>query len=216
MLSAIVLAGGPSSRLGGRPKALVELCGRPMLSYVLDTASSVADEVLVVVGSEGQGEALSNALGDAELVVDEGALGPPCPLRGLVSGLRAARGGVALVLACDMPLVSARVLSFLADVLSHMNAAIPRWPNGYVEPLQAVYRAGPSIRAGEALLKAGEDLSMRSFLRALGRVRYVSTEVLKELDPDLATFLNVNSPADLRKAEMALRARERRAQRGLR
>ena len=187
-----------------------------MLSYVLDTASSVADEVLVVVGSEGQGETLSSAIGDAELVIDDGALGPPCPLRGLVSGLRAARGDVALALACDMPLVSARVLSFLADVLSHMNAAVPRWPNGYVEPLQAAYRVGPSIRAGEALLRAGEDIAMRSFLRALGRVRYISTEVIKELDPGLSTFLNVNSPADLRKAEMLLRARGRRAQRGLR
>ena len=215
-MSAVVLTGGPSSRLGGRPKALVELCGRPMLSYVLDTASSVAEEVLVVAGSEEQGEALSGAIGDAGLVIDDGELGPPCPLRGLVSGLRAAQGDVALALACDMPLVSARVLSFLADVLSHMNAAVPRWPNGYVEPLQAAYRVGPSIRAGEALLRAGEDIAMRSFLRALGRVRYVSTEVLRELDPGLSTFLNVNSPADLRKAEMLLRARGRGAQRGLR
>ena len=212
----LILAGGSSSRFGGRPKALLPLLGRPMISYVLDVARSVSDDVVVVVSSAEQAEAIEEAVDARGLLVNDGDLGPPCPLRGLVSGLKAVENDVALALACDMPLVSARVLSFLADVLSYMNAAVPRWPNGYVEPLQASYRVGPSIRAGEALLRAGEDIAMRSFLRALGRVRYVSTEVLRELDPDLTTFLNVNSQADLRKAETVLRARGKRARRGLR
>ena len=212
----LILAGGSSSRFGGRPKALLPLLGRPMISYVLDVARSVSDDVVVVVSSAEQAEAIEEAVDARGLLVNDGDLGPPCPLRGLVSGLKAVENDVALALACDMPLVSARVLSFLTDVLSYMNAAVPRWPNGYVEPLQASYRVGPSIRAGETLLRAGEDIAMRSFLRALGRVRYVSTEVLRELDPDLTTFLNVNSQADLRKAETVLRTRGKRARRGLR
>jgi len=187
-----------------------------MISYVLDVARSVSDDVVVVVSSAEQAEAIEEAVDARGLLVNDGDLGPPCPLRGLVSGLKAVENDVALALACDMPLVSARVLSFLTDVLSYMNAAVPRWPNGYVEPLQASYRVGPSIRAGETLLRAGEDIAMRSFLRALGRVRYVSTEVLRELDPGLSTFLNVNSQADLRKAETVLRTRGKRVRRGLR
>ena len=216
MFSVLILAGGSSSRFGGRPKALLPLLGKPMMTYVLDVAHTVSDDVVIVVSSTEQAEAIEEAVDACGLFVDDGDLGPPCPLRGLVSGLRAVKNDIALALACDMPLVSARVLSFLADVLSHMNAAVPRWPNGYVEPLQAAYRVGPSIRAGEALLRTGEDIAMRSFLRALRRVRYISTEILKDLDPGLTTFLNVNSQADLKKAETVLRAREKRAQRGLR
>ena len=207
IISVVVLAGGPSSRMSRGPKALIQLCGRPMISYVLDVARSLSGDVVVVAGSEEQARALEGAVGDARLIVDEPGLGPKCPLLGLITGLKAVKGDVALALACDMPLVSAKVLSFLAEVLSYMNATVPRWPNGYVEPLHAAYRVSAALRAGEELLRAGGPVDMRSFLSTLGRVRYISTEVLKELDPALATLMNVNTPTDLRRAEMALRAR---------
>ncbi len=208
MASAIILAGGASRRLSGRFKAVLELCGRPMLSYVLEAVSGLAEETIVVVSTEEQAEILSGLELPAEprVVVDEEA-GPKCPLLGLTTGLRAARADVALVLACDMPLVSRAVLSFLLEVLSYMNAVVPRWPNGFIEPLQAVYRTGKAARASLELLRSGGPYDMRSFLAKLGRVRYVSTKVIEQLDPGLTTFLNVNTPADLRKAETILRAR---------
>ncbi len=198
----------------GKPKAFVELCGRPMIAYVLDTASELSRDIVVVASSREQAEAIeaSGVLGAsrARLVLDEGALGPSCPLLGLVSGLSAVRGEIALALACDTPLASHRVLAFLADVISYTNAAVPRWPNGYIEPLQAAYRARKAAEAGRRLLEAaknGGPLNMRAFLRELGRVRYISTRVLEDLDPGLATFLNVNTPADLKRAEIMLKAR---------
>ena len=202
------MAGGRSRRLGGF-KALVELCGRPMISYALEAVSGLASDVVVVVSAEEQARALraSGALGDARIAMDRPGLGPSCPLLGLSSGLSEAGGQEALVLACDMPLASRQGLSLLVEILSHMNAVVPRWPNGYVEPLQAVYKVGPALRASEEALRSGGAVDMRSFLRALGRVRYVSTRMLEELDPGLNTFLNVNTPADLRRAEYALRAR---------
>jgi len=207
--SVVVLAGGQARRFGGVDKALLEICGRPMISYVLDVASSLSPDVVVVVSSDEQVKALSKLIRPekADVVIDEGELGPRCPLLGLITGLKAVEHEKALALACDMPLASKAVLSFLAEVMSYMNASVPRWPNGYVEPLQAAYRTGKAIRAGEAVLKSGGDITMRSFLKELGRVRYVSTNVLEQLDPGLRTFTNVNTPADARKAELALRAR---------
>jgi molybdopterin-guanine dinucleotide biosynthesis protein A len=38
-------------------------------------------------------------------------------------------------------------------------------------------------------------------------VRYVSTLVLEQIDPELKTFFNVNNPIDLKKAEIMLRQR---------
>jgi len=212
-VSVLILAGGQGSRLGqaGKPKALVELCGRPLISYVLEVVGSLSRDLVVVVSSEEQASALesSGVLVGAKLVLDDASLGPACPLLGLVSGLSAVRKPVALALACDTPLVSRSVLAFLADVISYMNAAVPSWPNGYVEPLQAAYRVRPAVEAGRHVLKAGESPSLRAFLRELRRVRYISTAVLEQLDPGLSTFLNVNTPADLRRAEAILRARRR-------
>ena len=208
MASAIVLAGGSSRRMSGQFKALLNLCGHPMISYVLETARSVAQDIVVVVSTAEQAEALRNSgiLSDVKLVLDEG-LGPNCPLLGLVSGLRAVEAEKAIVIACDTPLVSKTVLEFLLDIISRMNAAVPRWPNGFMEPLQAVYKVSRALRAGEELLRSGGPYDLRSFLRSLGRVRYVSTLLLEELDPGLNTFLNVNTLADLRRAETILRAR---------
>jgi len=208
-LSVVVLAGGQGRRLGGTSKALVDLCGKPMIFYALRVATSLSSDVVVVVSSEEQREALSKLLGaeGIRIVIDEQDLGPSCPLLGLVSGLKAVKHRKALALACDMPLASRDVLYFLADVMSYMNASVPRWPNGYVEPLQAAYRVGRAAEVGEELLRSGEGIRMGSFLKALGRVRYISTSVLKQLDPGLSTFLNVNTLDDLRRAEVALRAR---------
>jgi len=47
-------------------------------------------------------------------------------------------------------------------------------------------------------------MDMRSMIGNLKRVRYVSTIVLREIDPELRTFFNVNTPADLKMAELIL------------
>ena len=95
-----------------------------------------------------------------------------------------------------------------------MNAVIPRWPNGYIEPLQAVYRTDKALKASEEAVENGR-MDMRSMIRGLRRVRYVSTIVIREIDPELDTFMNINSRFDLRRAELILkrrgRAREREA-----
>ncbi|MDH5459844.1 MAG: hypothetical protein OEW71_02260, partial [Candidatus Bathyarchaeota archaeon] len=83
-------------------------------------------------------------------------------------------------------------------------AVIPRWPNGYIEPLQAVYCTKPALEAAKNALSEGK-LDIRSMVEKLRGIRYVSTLVLQQLDPTLRTFFNVNTPLDLKKAEFTLR-----------
>ena len=122
---------------------------------------------------------------------------------GAAAGFRNARGEYSLLLPCDTPFVSREVLSLLLEISPGVNAVIPRWPNGYVEPLQAVYRTRRALQAAEEAIRMGR-LDMRSMISLLRRVRYVSTLVLKQLDPNLTTFFNLNTPQDLRRAEILL------------
>jgi molybdopterin-guanine dinucleotide biosynthesis protein A len=69
--------------------------------------------------------------------------------------------------------------------------------------LQAVYSRKPALEAAKAALGEG-GLNMRVLVERLRGVRYVSTLVLEQLDPELRTFFNVNTPLDLKKAEKML------------
>ncbi|MEM3695012.1 MAG: molybdenum cofactor guanylyltransferase [Candidatus Bathyarchaeia archaeon] len=200
--SAIVLAGGVSSRFG-KDKGLMPLANRPLIRYVLDAVEGVVEEEIVVVSSKIQLENYIKVLGsDVRLVIDEGQM--RTPLLGALTGLKMACGEYAILLPCDTPFITKEIVSLLFELCINKNAAIPRWPNGYIEPLQAVYRVKPAFDAAERALVAG-GLNMRSMINALREVRYVSTLVLQQLDSELKTFFNVNTPLDLKRAELMLK-----------
>ena len=200
--SAVILAGGFSRRFG-RDKGLVVLSGKPLILHVIDRVSKVADEVLVVVSSEEQKNKFETILEEkANLLIDKDD--SQSPLVGAITGFESANSEYSLLLPCDTPLVSTQIVQFLIDMCTNRSAAIPRWPSGYIEPLQAVYRTESALTAAKTALKQGK-MNMRSMIDNLRGVRYVSTMVLEQLEPDLLTFFNVNTPQDLKKAESILK-----------
>jgi len=196
--SAVILAGGFSKRFG-QDKALVQLAGKPLILHVFDTISGVVDETVVVVSSEGQIDPIEHLLqGKANIVVDKGRT--QSPLIGASTGFVNAKGKYSLLLPCDTPFVSSRMASLLLDLCINKNAVIPRWPNGYIEPLQAVYHTKSALTATKTALKE-KKLDLQSMIAHLKSIRYISTLVLKQIDSELSTFFNINTLEDLRKAE---------------
>ena len=202
--SAVILAGG-SSRRFGQNKGLLELAGIPLILHVVDKALHVVDEAVVVVSSDAHRRAFTCLLQDkATVVVDK--LEEQSPLVGALTGFERVRGKHSLLLPCDAPFISNRVLSLLLDLCINRNAAIPRWPNEYIEPFQAAYHTESALRAAEISLKE-KKLDMHSMILHMTRVRYISTLVLRQMDPKLLTFFNINTPEDLRRAEAILKRR---------
>jgi molybdopterin-guanine dinucleotide biosynthesis protein A len=200
--SAVILAGGFSRRFG-RDKGLVVLAGKPLILHVIDRVYKVVDEILVVVSSEKQKNKFEVILEEkANLVIDKDD--SQSPLVGAITGFETADAEYSLLLPCDTPLVSTQIVQFLLDMCVNRSAAIPRWPGGYIEPLQAVYRTESALTAAKTALKQGK-MNMQSMIDNLSGVRYVSTIVLEQLEPDLLTFFNVNTPQDLNKAEAILK-----------
>lgn len=198
MKTAIILAGGFSERFG-QDKGLVQMAGKPLVLHVYERASKNVDEVTVVVSSIRQREAYSSLLpnGTRILVDIEDS---QSPLIGALTGFADARGDYSILLPCDTPFILREVVKLLFEISQGMDAAIPRWPNGYIEPLQAVYRTDSALTAAEEAIKKG-GMRLLSMISLLKKVRYLSTEVIKKVDPDLITFFNINTPADLKNAE---------------
>lgn len=200
--SVVILAGGFSSRFG-QDKGLVRLAGKPLIKHVLGAADNIVEEKIVVVSSKVQAENFAKVV-DSNVNVLVDADDVQSPLVGALAGFEETHGKYALLLPCDTPLVSREVLLLLFDLCIGKNAVIPRWPNGNIEPLHAVYCTKFALEAAKSALSGGK-LNMRSMADGLRGVRYVSTLVLQQLNPDLRTFFNVNTLLDLKKAESMLK-----------
>ncbi|NWF87779.1 molybdenum cofactor guanylyltransferase [Candidatus Bathyarchaeota archaeon] len=196
--SAIVLAGGFSRRFG-RDKGLSQLAYKPLVKHVLDAISPFVNEKIVVVSSQAQAENYKKAL-DSRITVVTDIENKQTPLVGALTGFKEAHGEYSFLLSCDVPFVSKDVVSLLFELCIGRNAVVPRWPNCYIEPLHAVYCTKPAYEATKNALDA-QELNMQAMIDKLKCVRYVSTLVLQQLDPELRTFFNINTPLDLKKAE---------------
>lgn len=202
MKSAVILAGGYSRRFGS-DKGLVLLRNKPLVKHVIDKVTPIVDEVLVVVSCEEQKTKFVPIVKNiAKIVTDRDD--SQSPLIGAITGFEEVNGKYSLLLPCDVPLVSTEILQFLFEIQGNKHAVIPRWPNGYIEPLQAIYHTKSALNAAKIALKEGY-MNMISMIKNLIAVRYISTIVLKQFNPDLWTFFNVNHPKDLLKAESYLK-----------
>ena len=129
-----------------------------------------------------------------KLVIDERDINSP--LVGALTGFNSASGEYSLLTACDTPLISFEVISFFLSLAQNYDAVIARWPNGYVEPLQAIYRTQKALQAAIQALNENK-LRMRDMIVHLNNPRYITTGTIRKLDPQLKTFYNINTVPDL-------------------
>lgn len=201
-MSAIIVAGGTSKRFG-QDKGQITLAGKPLIHHVLDKLNTIADETIIVVNSEEQKKKLTQTIHKkTQVMIDK--VNAHTPLAGALTGFEAVKNEYTLLLPCDTPFLSPEILSFLLEVCVNKSAAIPRWPNGNIEPLHAAYHAPTAAEAAKTAIEQGKR-DMRSMIEEMRNVRYISTIVLQQFDPKLSTFFNINTPNDLRQAEAMIK-----------
>lgn len=189
--AGIILAGGHSQRMG-TSKALLSLPGQPsetFLSHLASTLAPLCAEVLVVARDPAQFADVT--LPQMRMVFDEKPGGGP--LMGLYSGLKAAQSSTALVVAVDMPFVQPALLAFLLAHYEENTLLVPI-VEGVPQVLLAIYPRSilPLI---ETLLKQGKR-APRALLEA-APVQYIEEAQLREVDPQLRSFVGINTPEDL-------------------
>jgi molybdopterin-guanine dinucleotide biosynthesis protein A len=172
----------------GRNKAFLRLEGRPLIAIVADRLCQVAREVIIAADdTKLYAPFADRAVPD--LIPGVGTLG------GIHAGLSAARNPLAIVVGCDMPFLNPAVLAWFVGAVGEADLAILK--NGeHFEPLHAVYRKS-CLPAITALIRGGERRAYR--LHEQVRVRYVAPNEISHIDPELASFRNINTPAQWRR-----------------
>lgn len=182
-VAAAILAGGRGKRLGNIDKGLVRVGGQPIVARQLAVLQPLVAERLIVAGDPAPYKDFG-----ARLVVDLHPGGGP--LSGIEAALSASDADALLVFACDLPFLDAALVTALRDA-EPAEAVVARL-DGKAQPLAARY--------ARSILPTVKRRLSRDQLRMLDLVGAVDPRWL-DFPADTRALFNVNTPADLARAE---------------
>lgn len=184
-MEAFILAGGASRRMGtDKSQLLIER--QTFTERIAETLLAVTDSV-TLVGFGGR-EASSSLPVVADVYPQWGALG------GLHAALAACKDEWAIVVACDLPFVTAELFTFLAGMRLDHDAVVPVQQDGRPQPLAALYRVDPCLQRATELIEAGRRRPL-DLLEAVNTC-WVQFDELTNLAQSESFFVNINTPSD--------------------
>lgn len=182
---AVILSGGLNTRMKGRNKAFLEISGRTILDRLLESLQSSFSEILLVTRQP------DLYAGHCFHVVED-IYPDRSSLTGIHAGLVNAVADFSFVVPCDTPFLQPGLVNTLLDELEpDLDIVVPFF-DGHYQPLCAIYskRCIPAI---EDQLNRNDYKIINLYDRL--NLRIVTKEKLSAADPELLSFLNVNTPA---------------------
>jgi molybdenum cofactor guanylyltransferase len=189
--TGVILAGGNNSRFSGKNKALVSIGGKRILDRIYEVFSILFDKTILVTN-----DPLQYMEWDFDIVTDIFPI--RSSLTGIHTGLFYLTTPYAFFVACDIPFIKKELIEILLDgVEPGIDIVIPETSKG-VEPLCSVYSKRCFNPIQEQLEK--KSLKIQRVFRKV-RVKKISEDILRTIDPDLVSLSNINTPDDLARAK---------------
>lgn len=197
-VSAFILCGGTSSRMG-QPKGLLKVGAQPLIVRIADLVQPLVSTVAVVGSSKSYADLDLHLIEDANLGISQEESRTMGPLRGIASALISTRTDWNLILACDLPYLSADWLDWLLAraTASSRQIVMPRTAGG-LEPLAAVYRR-ECCEAIIAALRRGVH-KVTDALEPF-RIEIVTASDWEHIGAAGRVLYNMNTPEDYHQAQ---------------
>ena len=178
----------------GQDKGLVPFMGKTLVERVIDRVQPIADELIITTNNPDGYNFLGLPL-FPDKIPGRGALG------GLYSALDAASQSQVAVIACDMAFVSCALISAEIDLMLQHDAdlVIPYTGDG-LEPFHALYRRDTCLPEIKATINA-DKWRVDAWFSGVNLVR-IEPDQIRRYDSEMLCFYNINTPADLREAEL--------------
>ena len=200
--TGIILSGGLNTRFDGVNKALAPVGGKRIIDWLLEVFSDIFDETILVTNHPEQ-------FLQYDLTIVTDVFEQRSSLTGIHSGLFYARNPYAFFSACDTPFLKKELIEFLIrNIEPNIDIIMPQTTAGF-EPLCAVY-SKRCLKSAEDHLKANK-LKIQWALRS-HRTKNIAENDLRQVDPELVSFFNINTPQDLETAEKIAENREQRTE----
>jgi molybdopterin-guanine dinucleotide biosynthesis protein A len=199
-VSCVILVGGESRRIGS-DKARVVLGGKKLFSHVFEKLSPLFSDIMIGAhDSEYPIEELGD-IKDARLITDRASnLDKRGPALGLCAALAEARNQWIFMTACDHPFIEPALVEYLATLRDDVDCVVPIIA-GKFQPLFALYAKtcldALNERVTTATNKKGR--SLYDFLKETKglRVRYVTEAEIEKIDPELKSFIDIDTNEEL-------------------
>ncbi len=194
LFQGYVLAGGKSRRMG-TDKAFLEFGGITFLEHAVNSLSTVCGNVKIVINDSEIEPKIKKLLPKNKCLHDvfknRGALG------GIHAALQDCESRFAIILACDLPLVEAKIIENLAKIAANKSettsAIVPLQSDGTLQTLCAIYRKDHCLAALERLLRTQNSVSVKDLIANVSHI-CVSCADLSDSEN---MFLNINDKNDL-------------------
>ena len=173
----------------GTDKAFLKVDGVPMIEHVLRVLRTVVSRIIIVTNMPE-----SYAAYDVEVVTD--ACNKRGSLIGIYSGLLKSKDEYNLVVACDMPFLNSRLLSYMASQADSYDIVLPK-VGEFVEPLHAIYHKRLTTIMDSHIKR--DQLQIRGIFSGLN-IRYITEEEINRHDPERRSFVNLNTPKEYKEA----------------
>ncbi|MCM3902706.1 MAG: molybdenum cofactor guanylyltransferase [Pyrinomonadaceae bacterium] len=185
LMASFILVGGESSRMG-TDKASLLLEGRTFVQRIAEELLKVTDSVTLI--GKDSGNLRLNLPSIPDVYQNWGALG------GVHAALSASQSPWSLIVACDLPFVTAGLFARLAGLRNDFEAVAAIQRDGRPQPLAALYRKDPCMLRADQLIKSGERRPI-ALLQSV-RTRWTPFSELQELPGAEHFFDNINTPQD--------------------
>jgi molybdopterin-guanine dinucleotide biosynthesis protein A len=189
--SGVILSGGLNTRFSGREKAFIQIGEKRIIDRIYALFSGLFEEIVVVTNNP-----LLFLEWDLNIVTD--LFDIRSSLTGIHAGLFHTTNPYAFFTACDAPFLRKELVETILERIDEKaDIIMPRTSAGQ-EPLCSVY-SKRCLETAQQHLKQKKLKIQLAFRRC--RIKYVSEKILREKDPDLLSFFNINTPEDLTKAQ---------------
>ena len=177
--TAIVLAGGKGSRIGG-DKGLLPVKGKAMIEYIVEQLVPNFDEILI-----SSNDVLKHSLAKYTVIPDEKA--GEGPLMGILSCLEHSKSGLNFITACDIPDINMQLVRRMLREIGEYDVIVPIGNDGHIEPLFGIYKSSVNNIVREILYNS-ENRKVRSLFDRV-KTKYLQFDTLD-------WYKNINTKSD--------------------
>lgn len=169
-----------------------------MLVNVINAVYQISQDIIITTKPDRIKKYKKIINKEIKIIPDDPPLRNSMILAGINAGIQHLQNEYILLVAGDMPFIKPEVIKILIDKAPQNDATVPILPNGITQPLLAIYKHDHIYKNIKIILRKKQNRAT-DLIRSSYKIKFIPTEEIKRVDPELQSLININRPIDIQK-----------------